>query len=239
MREKSLNNIKKRLFKQKEKIVEKFIDISENLEEKNISKIEELEKKKKKNERYIDIELGKEKIEAYDNATLTKIVNNFKEEIKEIKISLNIMDEIDKQNDIYYKTQFNNINKNMRLLLNSYKVLFIRKLANLLLDEIYSNYSEFLMKVGISQKTIIAVNPKISGIGEIPCYQINLLIDFLRFIWEKCSSAIHINDENFPLQKEIFYEYLRTIKKTSDKIEKTVEPMEINDIIGLIFEKKK
>ena len=238
MREKSLNNIKKGLSKQKEKIVEKFIDINENLEEKNISKIEELEKKEKKNERYIDIELGKEKIEAYDNATLTKIVNNFKEEIKEIKISLNIMDEIDKQKDIYYRTQFNNINKNMRLLLNSYKVLFIRKLANLLLDEIYSNYSEFLIKVGISQKNIIAVNPKISGIGEIPCYQINLLIDFLRFIWEKCSSAIHINDENFPLQKEIFYEYLKTIKKTSDKIEKTVEPMEINDIIGLIFEKK-
>ena len=245
MREKSLNNIKKGLSKQKEKIVEKFIDINENLEEKNISKIEELEKKEKKNERYIDIELGKEKIEGYDNATLTKIVNNliikfseYKEEIKDIKISLNIMDEIDKQKDFYYKTQFNNINKNMRLLLNSYKVLFIRKLANLLLDEIYSNYSEFLIKVGIRQKTIIAVNPKISGIGEIPCYQINLLIDFLRFIWEKCSSAIHINDENFPLQKEIFYEYLRTIKKTSDKIEKTVEPMEINDIIGLIFEKK-
>ena len=245
MREKSLNNIKKGLSKQKEKIVEKFIDINENLEEKNISKIEELEKKEKKNERYIDIELGKEKIEGYDNATLTKIVNNliikfseYKEEIKDIKISLNIMDEIDKQKDIYYRTQFNTIKRNMRLLLNSYKVLFIRKLANLLLDEIYSNYSEFLIKVGIRQKTIIAVNPKISGIGEIPCYQINLLIDFLRFIWEKCSSAIHINDENFPLQKEIFYEYLRTIKKTSDKIEKTVEPMEINDIIGLIFEKK-
>ena len=126
----------------------------------------------------------------------------------------------------------------MLLLLNSYKVLFIRKLANLLLEEIYSNYSDFLIKAGISQKTIIAVNPTISGIGEIPCYQINLLIDFLRFILKKCSSAIHINDENFPLQKEIFYEYLRTIKKTSDKIEKTVEPMEINDIIGLIFEKK-
>ena len=63
MREKSLNNIKKGLSKQKEKIVEKFIDINENLEEKNISKIEELEKKEKKNERYIDIELGKKKIE--------------------------------------------------------------------------------------------------------------------------------------------------------------------------------
>ena len=64
------------------------------MEGKNISKNEELEKKEKKNEKYIDIELGKEKIDIYVNATLTKIVI-------EIKMSLNIMDEIDKQKDIY------------------------------------------------------------------------------------------------------------------------------------------
>ena len=188
-------------------------------------------KKREKNEKYIDIELGKEKIDIYVNATLTKIVI-------EIKMSLNIIDEIDKQKNIYYRTKFNNVNKNMRLLLNSYKVLFIRKLANLLLSEIYSNYSESLIKVTISKKNIIVVKPDIKEISEIPWYQINLLIDFLRFIWEKCSSAIYINDDNFPLQKEIFYEYLKTIKKNSDKNKKTVEPMEINDIICLIFERK-
>jgi hypothetical protein len=176
------------------------------LEGKNISKNEELEKKEKKNEKYIDIELGKEEIDVYVNATLTKIVI-------EIKMSLNIMDEIDKQKDIYYRTKINNVNKNMLLLLNSYKVLFIRKLANLLLSEIYSNYSESLIKVTISKKNIIVVKPDIKEISEIPWYQINLLIDFLRFIWEKCSSAIYINDDNFPLPKEIFYEYLKIIKK--------------------------
>ena len=155
------------------------------MEGKNISKNEELEKKEKKNEKYIDIELGKEEIDVYVNATLTKIVI-------EIKMSLNIMDEIDKQKDIYYRTKINNVNKNMRLLLNSYKVLFIRKLANLLLSEIYSNYSESLIKVTISKKNIIVVKPDIKEISEIPWYQINLLIDFLRFIWEKCSSAIYI-----------------------------------------------
>ena len=220
-------------------------EINENMEEKNISKNEELGKKEKKIEKFIDIELGKEKIEVYDNATLTKIVNNLiiktaknEEESKNLKISLNIMDEIDKQKDIYYRAKFNNINKNMRLLLNSYKVLFIRKLANLLLSEIYSNYSESLIKVTISKKNIVVVKPDINKISEIPSYQIHLLIDFLRFIWEKCSSGIHINDDNFPLQKEIFYEYLKTIKKNSNKNKKTVEPMEINDIIGLIFERK-
>ena len=176
------------------------------MEGKNISKNEELEKKEKKNEKYIDIELGKEEIDVYVNATLKKIVI-------EIKMSLNIMDEIDKQKDIYYRTKINNVNKNMLLLLNSYKVLFIRKLANLLLSEIYSNYSESLIKVTISKKNIIVVKPDIKEISEIPWYQINLLIDFLRFIWEKCSSAIYINDDNFPLPKEIFYEYLKIIKK--------------------------
>ena len=48
MREKSLINIKKELPKNNEKIVEKFIEINENLEGKNISKNEELEKKRKK-----------------------------------------------------------------------------------------------------------------------------------------------------------------------------------------------
>jgi hypothetical protein len=90
------------------------------------------------------------------------------------------------------------------LLLNSYKVLFIRKLANLLLSEIYSNYSESLIKVTISKKNIIVVKPDIKEINEIPLYQINFLIDFLRFIWEKCSSAIYKNDNNFPLQKKFF-----------------------------------
>jgi hypothetical protein len=58
----------------------------------------------------------------------------------------------------------------MRLLLNSYKVLFIRKLANLLLSEIYSNYSESLIKVTISKKNIIVVKPDIKEINEIPWY---------------------------------------------------------------------
>ena len=251
MREKSLNKIKIGFPAKKE---EKFIEINKNFEEKNISKIQELDKKGEKNERYIDIELGKQKIEGDDRYTaLVEIVNKLiikttkneeeiaksKEEIDNLKILLNIIDEIDKQKDIYYKTKFNYINKNMQLLLNSYKVLYMRKLANLLLEQIYLNYKDYLIKEKISQKNIIAIHPDIKEVNEIPSYKINMVIDFLRFIWEKCSSAIHINDENFPLQKEIFYEYLKPIIIISDKDKKTLEPMEIYDIIGLIFEIKR
>ena len=115
----------------------------------------------------------------------------------------------------------------------------MRKLANLLLEQIYLNYKDYLIKEKISQKNIIAIHPDIKEVNEIPSYKINMVIDFLRFIWEKCSSAIHINDENFPLQKEIFYEYLKPIIIISDKDKKTLEPMEIYDIIGLIFEIKR
>jgi len=131
MKEKNCSNLKIGLSEKKEKKVEKFIEINENLEEKNISKFEELEKNDKKNEKDLVIELGKEKMEVYDNAKLTKIVNNLiietaknKEEIRKLKISLNIKDEIDKQKDIYYRKKYNYINKNMRLLLNAYKVLY-------------------------------------------------------------------------------------------------------------------
>ena len=128
MREKSLNNIKIGLPEKEEKKNEKFIEINENLEEKSISKIQEPKKKVKKKERNIDIELGKEKIEGDDKFTaLEETVNELikktaknEEEIKNLKISMNIMDEIDKQKDIYYKTKFNYIKKDMRLLLNLY-----------------------------------------------------------------------------------------------------------------------
>ena len=55
-----------------------------------------------------------------------------------------------------------------------------------------------------------------------------MLIDFLRFIWEKCSSAIYINDDNFPLPKEIFYEYLKIIKKNLFSISLS-EPEKIDE----------
>ena len=52
------------------------------------------------------------------------------QEIDNLKISINIMAQINDQRDILYKTNMNYINNKMRLLLNSYKMLYMRKLAN-------------------------------------------------------------------------------------------------------------
>ena len=171
-----------------------------------------------------------------------EIITQNQKEISNLKISLNIMAEINEQKDIYYKSNFEYLNRNVRLLLNLYKVLYIRKFANLLLEQIYKKYSKDLGKgkvqVGKNKHTIISLLPQKKGELKDRYYRINLLVDFLRFIWDESSKEIHIDDKNFPLQKEIFSEYLKPLKNTySGKIENK-EGIKINVLTGLIFENK-
>jgi len=143
-------------------------------------------------------------------------------EIDNLKISINIMAQINDQRDILYKTNMNYINNKMRLLLNSYKMLYMRKLANLILEQIYLKYSDDLEKgrvqVGKAKHNIIALHPNSMKKYKRDYYQINLVIDFLRFIWDKCSDAIHLKDKNFPLVKELFYEYLKPLESSSNNV---------------------
>ena len=167
--------------------------------------------------------------------------------IENQNIIINIMNDIDNQKDIYYKNKINGINKKVKLIMNSYKILYMRKLANLLLQKIYKKYSHFLGKTYIEygnkkekkKVDVIAVLPNIKKLDTVESYNINLLIDFLRFVWKKCSTGIHINDENFPFQKEILYEYLNPVKKINNKkiVNNNLEKsMKIKEIINLIFE---
>ena len=167
--------------------------------------------------------------------------------IENQNIIINIMNDIDNQKDIYYKNKINGINKKVKLIMNSYKILYMRKLANLLLQKIYKKYSHCLGKTYIEygnkkekkKVDVIAVLPNIKKLDTVESYNINLLIDFLRFVWKKCSTGIHINDENFPFQKEILYEYLNPVKKINNKkiVNNNLEKsMKIKEIINLIFE---
>ena len=115
-------------------------------------------------------------------------------------------------------------------------MLFMRKLANLLLVKIYNKYSNNLGKGYIDKRTIIAISTNKKKLGGVDVDQINLVIDYLRFVWDKCSNIIHINDESFPLQKEIFFECLKPSKNISDKNLKNKKFLEVNEIIGLIFD---
>ena len=247
----SIENIIKSIEEKQNKEKNKVVTMRNKIE------IERHEKKEtKKEETYLDIEKEKAKNDGEENVipkilevlnNLTRDVQNLKNVVENQNKIINIMNDIDNQKDIYYKNKINGINKKVKLIMNSYKILYMRKLANLLLQKIYKKYSHFLGKTYIEygnkkekkKVDVIAVLPNIKKLDTVESYNINLLIDFLRFVWKKCSTGIHINDENFPFQKEILYEYLNPVKKINNKkiVNNNLEKsMKIKEIINLIFE---
>ena len=238
--------------------------------EKEEKEDEKVDKQEKEDEKFINIEIKEGKLENKDRFSLleekvsrladevtqlnkenAKRVNEVTQlkkentkrvkEIDDLKISLNIIAQINEQRDIQYKSRMDVINKNMRLILNSYKLLYIRKLANIILEQIYIKYSDDLgrgkIQVGKNKHNIFALLPTSQQKYRTDYYQINLTIDFLRFIWDKCSSIIHLQEKDFPLQIELFHEYLKVSGSSSENID-LKEGIAIDKLINLIFNDK-
>ena len=210
-------------------------------------KIKKLEKKYSKLEgKYEELE-GKNKELEGKNKELEGKNNDLegeneqrKNEINNLKIYTNIMSEINNQIEILSNNNFSYINNRLELILNSYKIIYMRKLSNLLLEQIYKKYSANLAKVKVSygkiRKTIIVVLDPIKHPKKFDSYQVNLLIEYLRFIWDKSSSIIHVNDKDFPYQKEIFHEYLKgTIKTNKDKNINN-NSISVGNLVTILFE---
>lgn len=107
------------------------------------------------------------------------------------------------------------LNNKNNMSLNAYKILYFRKIANILLEKIFENYSdkffktESIFKQGNKEKTGYKANyfPIIIAkekIGNFSINMINLLIDYLMYIKDFTSSFHHIV-KNFPIQLEILF----------------------------------
>ena len=149
------------------------------------------------------------------------------------------MAEINNQNKIKSKANFKYLNKKLRLIENVYKMLFMGKLANLLAFKIYNKYAKVLKKlkiqIGKDQKDIIVAKGNRKEFNNIDNTKVNLIIDFLRFIWNKTSSIIHLKKRNFPFQKEVLSEYLK-VKNSSGKkinVDETIELKKISSVLYL------
>ena len=158
-----------------------------------------------------------------------------------LNVSIRIMEEINNQTEIYSKEKLNNMNKKLELILNAYRILYMRKLANLLLEQLYKKYSNYLEKIKIqigkkNKYTFIAVKDEVLSLNKIDRMQVNLIIDFLKFIWDKGSSIIHINDKRI---KKLPY-LIHKNDKIEIKKEKTSSNLEIlyEDINYLIVNKE-
>ena len=185
--------------------LKKKIDDIIKFNNKNENKIKELINSNDVNQRQI-----KELINSND-ANQRQINELLKYKEKFLKV-IGALNEVNNRNEKYIKynlnIKFENLKCKFDLLLDSYKVLFIRKVANIFLMELYSRYSSYIKEVNFrmnhNKKHLVTICVK--DIQEVDKQIINLIIDFLKFIKRKTSSMIHIHDENFEFQKEILYE---------------------------------
>ena len=219
-----------------------------------------IRRKENKSEKFIEIETESKK-ESGENNNLFEIIQDLNDkiekqkdkiekqnekhekEIRELKISIKLMDEINNQTEINSKKNLNCVNRKLGLIINAYKVLYMRKTSNLILEQLYKNYSDklekFKVQVGKNKYTIIFVKENIKNIKGINSLQINLIIDFLRFIWDKGSSIIHMNDKNINIQKEILVQFLNNSEnKNRNQNIKDEDMIKIKDIINIIFDCK-
>ena len=138
-----------------------------------------------------------------------------KNEINLLNKKILLLSEIYQQSEIYLK-KINryvvNSKSEINCLINSFKVLFIRKICNYILDNIYVKYKNSLaltVKVFVNSENtsfnMVVAKDDIAGINK---YKINLLLDFLIETKRKCSRIIHINEEDVPVIKEIFFSIL-------------------------------
>ena len=167
-------------------------------------------------------------------------LKNTKAKIKQLQMKFGLSSEINKQIEIYNNKKYTYLNSKMNAVLNSFKVLYFRKLTNLILERIISKYRNNLAKT----KKIFGCKPKFSilvaknGIKQISKYKLNLLFDFLRHIKKISSQMIHFKKvKNIITQKEIFYEILDEYNKDNNARAENGK-IKIDDITNILFNSK-
>ena len=170
---------------------------------------------------------------------LNQKVEELEKEVKEQRVKVDLINEINNQTEIYNNINNKVLNSKINALINSFKILFIRKLSNLLFQKIVEKYKNDLAKTEeiFGQEPHFGIIVAKNDINNISKYQINILFDYLKYIKQFSSRIIHMRDfYKIYCQKEIFYELLNIY--SGNKTEKKKETVDTNDIINIIFKQK-
>ena len=201
-----------------------------------ISKNKKLEKKLNENKKKLN-ENQKE------NKENKKKLNEIQKENKENKEKLNELNKkfgleifLQSQTKYFYKKKLNILNSKLNSVVNSYKILYIRKFTHFILNALITKYkNDFALsdKIFKDQNYQFRILVATKDINEVSKFHINIIIDFLNFINNYSSKLIYINMTDYNFQKDFFYEYSNknlSIKNNDKNIVK------IQDISNIIFE---
>ena len=171
----------------------------------------------------------------------SKLIDDLKAKMIQNTIKLDLSNEIRKQSDIYNRNKNELLNAKINALTNSFKVLYYRKICNLVIDKIIEKHKKDLAKTekifGDSTKfgVIFAVN----DIQKIPKRNVNLLIDFLMHIRKISSRIIHFKKlDKFNIPNKVFLELLDIYKGKESSTKNILEIKDINNIIFGLKDKK-
>jgi len=157
-------------------------------------------------EKLLSLEKTINEIIQNDNMLSNKIKNLETQNKKMLKL-IGVIGETNIQNEKY----ITNVDFKFELVSNSYKILYIRKLANIILNELYTKYNNHFKNIRIStnsNKHVFTVC--IKNIKGIDKDIITLIIDFLKYIKFRISQIIHIQDKDIKFNREILSEYINT-----------------------------
>ena len=181
------------MFKGEKIIVKDYLESDINIEtsQKNI------EIKMQDTKIYVDNEIAK--IRNYFETKLKETndkLDKTSKKVKNLNIKLGLTNEIINQSESYNNGRHEYLNSKINMLLNSFKVLYIRKIANLLLEKLLTKYKKKFAKTkeifGTKVKFGIIIADK--DINKISKNKINQLIYFFKPIKKIASQIIHFNN---------------------------------------------
>ena len=132
-------------------------------------------------------------------------------------------------------------------IMNSYKILYFRKMSNLILNYLFESYGKMFVKTRPifynnekpdykkNKFPIIFVDKSFDKILEVDKYLINLIIDYLMYMKDFTSAIIHLSDIKYNLQIEILSQYIgHEIEMKDDKYYLSTE-----ELINIMFQQEK
>lgn len=194
----------------------------------------------------------------FENLSETSI-NNFQkkedretskliEEIEKLKKKLKEHSLLFENNAIISQIQnirITNLEKDNKLIMNSYKLLFYRKASNSLLEKIFEKKADFKKTPCLFKDEskppekstifpiIIAVEPKDNKIKR---NEKNLAIDYLMFLRDNVSSTIHISDKTSLYQIEFLFNYLNKKDVNIEAIDCEKITINTSEMLSLLFD---
>ena len=172
------------------------------------------ENAKKMSKKFSDEIKGLKKKEAEQDKKIAQQDKKITEQDKKIKNQNNkigLLLSINHHSDIYSQKMENyvlNLGFKFNKLINSFKVLYTRKICNFILNGIINNYGKSLALTRYDfyaeRKNFKLIVFK-KNVKHISKYYLNLIIDFLMETKQNTSNIIHIHKDDIPIMKEIFF----------------------------------